>query len=83
MTPEDMLWWHQGAALRWLRDRLALTRPAFARWLGVSENRLRNYEADRQPLPVQQRVRLAAALAPRLATPEGEAFARSLGRGGE
>jgi transcriptional regulator with XRE-family HTH domain len=81
MTPDELLRLYPRETLRWLRRRLGLSQLRFALDLGVSPTTLGSWEARRHGLSDAQRARLAALLAPHLATPEGEAFARSLGRG--
>ena len=81
MTPEELLRLYPRETLRWLRGRLGLSRLGFVLYLGVSSSALGNWEARRHGIAEEHRARLVALLAPHLATPEGEAFARSLGRG--
>ena len=83
MTPDELLRLYPRETLRWLRRRLGLSQFAFALEIGVGATTLGNWEARRHGLSDAHRAQLAALLAPHLATPEGEAFARSLGRGAE
>ncbi len=81
MTPEELLRRYPREAVRWLRDRTGLRRAAFAMLLVVAPESVRAWERGTHPPAPIARARLAALLAPHLATPEGEVFARSLGRG--
>ncbi len=81
MTPDELLRLYPRETLRWLRRRLGLSQEAFAEHIGVSPKTVVGWESRRQSIGTPNRARLAALLAPHLATPEGEAFARSLGRG--
>ena len=82
MTPDDLLRRYPRETLRWLRRRLGLRQQALAKYLGTVTETVAAWEA-RVAISPLHRARLAALLAPHLATPEGEAFVRSLGRGGE
>ena len=81
MTPDELLRLYPRETLRWLRRRLGLSQVALALDLGVSTAAVGWWESRRQGISPTHRARLAALLAPHLATPEGAAFARSLGRG--
>ena len=81
MTPEELLRRYPRETLRWLRGRLGLSQRAFAYHVGVSPAALGHWEIGRNGIAPQYRARLVTLLAPHLATPEGEAFAQSLGRG--
>ena len=81
MTPDELLRLYPRETLRWLRRRLGLSQLAFALHLEVSSTTLGRWEARRHGISDAHRAQLAALLAPHLATPEGAAFARSLGRG--
>ena len=78
MTPEELLRRYPRETLRWLRGRLGVSQLKFALDLGVSPTTLGSWEARRHGIGDQHRAQLLALLAPHLATPEGEAFARSL-----
>ena len=80
MTPEELLPRHPRETLRWLRRRLGLPQRGLVVRLGASRSAVEGWEAGRQAISAAYRARLAALLAPHLATPEGEGFARSLGR---
>ena len=80
MTPEELLRLYPRETLRWLRRRLSTSQPDLAARVGVAPQTVAAWEARRYGIAPHNRARLAAMLAPRLATPEGEAFARSLGR---
>ena len=81
MTPDELLRRYPRETLRWLRGRLRRSQLDFALDLGISPKTFGSWEARRHGLSEEHRARLAALLAPHLATEEGEAFARSLGRG--
>ena len=81
MTPEELLRLYPRETLRWLRGRLGLSQLAFAVSLRVSVSALGSWEERRVAISPRYRARLAALLAPYLATPAGEAFARSLTAG--
>ena len=81
MTPDELLRHHPRETLRWLRGRLGLSQMAFAERIAVSPQTLGAWEARLRTMGSASRARLAELLAPHLATPEGAAFARSLGRG--
>jgi DNA-binding XRE family transcriptional regulator len=83
MTPDELLRRYPRETLRWLRGRLAMSQETFARHLAVHMLTVGNWEGGGAPIRrPDHRRRLALLLAPHLATPEGEAFARSLGRDG-
>ena len=81
MTPDELLRRYPRQTLRWLRRRLGLDQPAFAALVGVARQTVGAWEARHQGIAPANRQRIEPLLASRLATPEGEAFARSLGRG--
>ena len=83
MTPDDLLRRYPRETLRWLRRRLGMERTALARYLQINSAAVAAWEARGGMIAPLHRARLAALLAPHLATPEGEALARSLGRGEE
>ena len=82
MAPDELLRRYPREALRYLRRRLGMSQEAFAERLGVGVQTIAAWESRRQNISLPNRARLAALLAPHLATEEGEAFARSLGGGG-
>jgi DNA-binding transcriptional regulator YiaG len=81
MTADDVLRRYPGETLRWLRGRLVVSQEVLAGYLGTSAETIARWEDGRHAVSPAHRARLAALLAPHLATPEGEAFAGSLGRG--
>jgi DNA-binding XRE family transcriptional regulator len=81
MTPDELLRLYPRETLRWLRRRLELSQEAFAELADARTDTVGAWESRRHGIGPRHRARLAALLAPHLATPEGEAFARSLGRG--
>ena len=81
MTPDELLLRYPRETLRWLRGRLVLGQEALSERLGVMPQTVGEWERGRYSISPANRVRLAALLAPHLATPEGEAFARSLAGG--
>ena len=81
MTPDELLRLHPRETLRWLRGRLGLSDEAFAARLRANGSTVAGWERGSRTIAPGRRAWLAALLAPHLATPEGEAFARSLGRG--
>jgi len=81
MTPEELLQRYPRETLRWLRGRLGLSQPAFGIRVGVRPATPRHWEARRKAIGRASRAQIAALLAPHLATEEGRAFVRSLGRG--
>ena len=82
MTADELLRRYPRETLRWLRGRRSLTQEGLAALVPVGPATLASWERGRSTIrQVRPRRRLAALLAPHLATPEGEAFARSLGRG--
>jgi transcriptional regulator with XRE-family HTH domain len=83
MTPEELLRLYPRATLRWLRGRLGLSQRELAGVLDLRSATVSGWEASRRSISAQPRAQLAVLLAPHLATPEGAAFARSLGRGEE
>jgi transcriptional regulator with XRE-family HTH domain len=83
MTPDELLRRYPRETLRWLRGQLGLTQAGMAALVTAAPMTIANWESGRSTIRlVRNRRRLAALLAPHLATPEGEAFARSLGRNG-
>lgn len=81
MTPEELLRRYPRETLRWLRGQLGLSQEAFAEHVGVGTQTVAGWESRRQNISPPNRARLAAMLAPHLATPEGKAFVRSFGWG--
>jgi DNA-binding transcriptional regulator YiaG len=81
VTPDELLRLYPRETLRWLRRRLKLSQLDFALDHGIESSTLSAWESRRYSISPPHRARLAALLAPHLATPEGEDFARSLGRG--
>jgi transcriptional regulator with XRE-family HTH domain len=81
MTPEELLRLYPRETLRWLRGRLGLSQMTLAFELGTGNGVVSGWELRRSAPSPAHRERLVALLAPQLATPEGEAFVRSLGRG--
>jgi DNA-binding transcriptional regulator YiaG len=78
MSPDELLRRYPGATLRWLRGQQGLSREAFAARLRVSAETVAGWETlGRAIAPAEQR-RILPLLARHLATPEGEAFVRSL-----
>jgi DNA-binding XRE family transcriptional regulator len=82
MTPDELLRRYPRETLRWLRRRLDVGQRGLGLLVGANSRSVAGWEAGQQPISPQYHGRLAALLAPRLATPEGAAFVRSLGRGG-
>ena len=74
MPPDELLRRYPRETLRWLRGRLGADQVAFARQLGVGWETVVGWESRRQGIGRANRDRLAALIAPHLATPEGEAF---------
>ena len=83
MMADELLRRYPRETLRWLRRRLGLSQEAFAEHVGVSPKTVIGWEYRRQSIGTPHLARLVALLAPHLATSEGAAFARSLGRGSE
>jgi hypothetical protein len=81
MTPDKLLRLYPRETLRWLRRRLRLTQLDIGLLAGTGGRSVARWEARRVGISPRYRARLAALLAPHLATPQGAAFARSLGRG--
>ena len=81
MTPDELLRLYPREALRFLRRRLGMGRPDLARYLEAATETVAAWEERGTTLAPLHRARLAALLAPHLATPAGEEFARSLQRG--
>jgi ribosome-binding protein aMBF1 (putative translation factor) len=81
MTPDELLRRYPRETLRWLRAQLGLTQLDLAHQLGANYNTVPNWESRRYAISPAYRARLVLLLAPHLATPEGAAFAQSLGRG--
>ncbi len=82
MTTDEMLRLYPRETLRWLGRRLGLTQLTLATLAEVAPTTPEKWERGQNAIGrVRNRRRLAALLASHLATPEGEAFARSLGRG--
>ena len=78
MTPDELLRRYPRATLRWRRRRLGLSQFALADVLEAEFKTVARWESRRFGISPPHRARLAALLAPQLATPEGEAFVRSL-----
>jgi hypothetical protein len=83
MTPDELLRLYPRETLRWLRRQLELTQLALGLLVGTGGRQVARWEARHVGISPRYRARLAALLAPHLATPEGAAFARSLTRGAE
>ena len=83
MTPEELLERHPREAVRWLRGRLGLMQMALSFEVGADAGQVGSWESGRAGVSPRYRGRLAALLAPHLATAEGEAFVRSLAESGE
>jgi transcriptional regulator with XRE-family HTH domain len=83
VTPDELLRRYPRETLRWLRGRLKLSQEAFAERAEVQQHTVASWESHRRGISPRYRARLAALLAPHLATPEGAAFVASLGQGGE
>ena len=81
MTPDELLRRYPRETLRWLRGRLGLRQWDLAIHLGTTGKTVGRWESRTYAISPAYRARLVVLLAPHLATPEGEAFARSLGRG--
>ena len=81
LTPDDLLRLYPRETLRWLRARLGLSQAGLATLVVAAPATVASWENGRSTVRrARNRRRLAGLLAPRLATPEGKAFARSLGR---
>ena len=80
LTPDALLLRYPRATLRFLRRRLGLSQEAFAAHLGASRETVESWESRGRAIEPRYQRRLLPLLARHLATPEGEAFARSLGR---
>jgi transcriptional regulator with XRE-family HTH domain len=81
MAPDELLRRYPRETLRWLRRRRGLSQLDLGLLAGAGGRSVARWEArDCRILP-RYRERLAALLAPHLATPEGEAFLQSLKRG--
>lgn len=83
MTPEELLYRHPRETLPWLRRRLALTRPAFAAWLGVATAAVGSWERGARPIPPVFRLRLAPHVARYLASAQGQDNLREIIAEGE
>jgi len=82
MTPDELLRVYPRETLRWLRGRLGLSQEAFAAQVGVDPTTAARWEAGHAPIRRRgTRARLAALLAPHVATDEGAAFVQALERG--
>lgn len=79
MTADEVVQRYPGEAVRWLRGRLGLSRQAFTQRLAVESSTVRAWEAGIRPLSPYLRRRVAAKLAPHLATAAGQAWLRTLG----
>ena len=78
MTPDELLRRYPRETLRWLRRRLSASQPGLAARVGVAPQTVAAWEARRYGIAPANEERLAALLAPHLAMPEGQAFAREL-----
>ena len=81
MTPDELLRLYPRETLRWLRGRLGLSQEALAFDLEVSQGTFAAWESRHHAISSPNRERLAALLAPHLATAEGAAFVQSLRQG--
>jgi transcriptional regulator with XRE-family HTH domain len=81
MPPDELLRLYPRETLRWLRDRLGQSQLAVAERVGTDLKTVSEWERQRRAISRRKRAQLAALLAPHPATPEGEAFAQSRGRG--
>ena len=80
VTPDELLRRHPRETVRWLRDHLGLNQAAFAKRAEVQQLTVARWEDGRAPIRRKSsHLRLAALLAPHLATPAGAAFVQSLG----
>jgi DNA-binding transcriptional regulator YiaG len=79
MTPDEQLRLYPRETVRWLRQRLGLGLSAFALHVDANPANVRGWERGTRTPARFARRRLAKELATHLATPEGEAFAQSLG----
>ena len=82
MTPDELLRRYPREMLRWLRGRLGLTQFNLALALGTDVASASRWETGRIPIGPRNRARLAALLAPQLATDAGTAFLAALDGGG-
>ena len=78
--PDELLRRHPRTTLRWLRGCLGLDRETFAAHLGTSPARVASWEDLGRAIEPRYQRRLLPLLSRQLATPEGAAFARTLGR---
>ena len=81
MTPDELLRLYHRETLRWLRGRLGESQLAFAAHLGAATVTVADWETGRAAPSLPYHRRIVRLLALQLVTPEGAAFARSLGRG--
>jgi hypothetical protein len=81
MTPDELLRLYPRETLHWLRRRLGLSQLALSLQVDAYDGAAGHWEVRRHRIAPPYRARLAALLAPHLATPEGAAFIQSLGRG--
>ena len=77
MTPDELLRHHPRQTLRWLRRRLGMSRPDLARSLRSTTETVSAWEERGTTLAPLDRDRIAALLAPHLATSAGAAVARA------
>lgn len=83
MNPDELLRRYPRETLRWLRGQLVLSQEALSERVGVMPQTVGEWERRRYAISPPNRAHLATLLAPQLATPEGAAFLRSLGRGAD
>jgi transcriptional regulator with XRE-family HTH domain len=81
MDADELLRLYPRETLHWLRRRLGLSQLDIGLLAGTGSRSVARWEARRVGISPRYRARLAALLAPHLATPEGEAFLQSLRRG--
>jgi len=81
VIPDYVLQRHPGQVLPWLRARLGLSRAALAQRLGTDARTVARWETGRARISLLYHRPIVRLLAPHLATEEGRAFMRSLGRG--
>jgi transcriptional regulator with XRE-family HTH domain len=79
MTPDELLRRYPRETLRWLRGRLGVSQLDLALDLGTDVGSVSRWETGRSAIGPTNRRRLAALLAPQLATEAGAAFLTSLG----
>ncbi|MFN8514396.1 MAG: helix-turn-helix domain-containing protein [Thermomicrobiales bacterium] len=81
MTPDELLRQYPRETLRWLRRRLGLSQQDFAERIDVMPHTVGAWEARIRPIGSASEQRLAALLAPHLASPGGATFVQSLALG--